>query len=187
MLFIAHTELEKFIDYVDICINSEDFPAYPKAAKLSIAYSEDGIVGDISLDVGLEIPEWRSITFSEKTVLGELYYIRSNGIVITGRSPFSSRRFENVQLSLRCLTYRQLAAAGSRVEVKVASPLTAEVLDGRLLLGVKPSHTPDSASESENRLLTINGIRPDDNGNFTITSKSPEILINVYNSTEAKV
>lgn len=165
-LFITNTALGGLIYGLELSIGSSE---HPNSVILDVNFTENAAEFVIAVDG----KKWKEILI--KKPFGHLYTYRDSTIVLTGRMPLRSQVFEDVPVSPCCVKLSKPQEAVTDIHVNVKSPLTAKVVNDVLEIGVSASS--DRQEVETTGLLTINGLQPDANGNFSIISKTLELSI----------
>ena len=177
-LFANNTELSKYIHSLELI-----WPEMPKSASIDASFNSNGMTLTIYVD-GQVVK-----TITKKSTFDSLYVIRESDIVVVGRMPYTEKSYAGVALLPSVATVAQSAAKTVEISVKVKSPLKAAVVGNELLFDIDRTGGSSYAEDLSTGIRTINGIYPDDNGNITILSKSPEVTVNVLpsNSIVSKI
>lgn len=168
-LFITNTALGELITGLEVVVERSD---HPDSISLDAAFTENGASFNIILDGAV----WKKILIKKN--FGYLYTYRDDDIVVVGRMPLRTQEFINVQVSPCCIRVKKEHEEPTVVLVSVESPLTAKVTDDILEIGVVVTAVGDE--DESPGLLTINGIHPDTNGNFSIISKTSELSVECH-------
>ena len=172
-IFVAYTQLSKYIYSLEI-VKPAGIYSSEELAITRAVFDADGVTLD------LRIGRSDVQTFSQKSSFGQLYTISADTIVIAGRMPETPLTIDEECLLLpSVVTYRNKAVEDLEVRVDVKSPLKAEVIGDNLLLSIVEDTGITIDSGEISGIYSINGIYPDDNGNISIVSKTPEVAVNV--------
>ena len=173
-IFVEYTQLSKYIHSLEIVVTETECDI----DILAISYANFDAAG---VAIELTLSESATRTLTAKCSFGQLYTIVMNGIVITGRMPESALSYATEHKLLpSVVTYTRAAAANKHdISINVRSPLKADVLGDELIISIAEDLGATAEAEEISGIRSINGIYPDDAGNISIVSVTPEISVDV--------
>lgn len=181
--FLQYTQLSNFIINLRISSNS-----YSYADRYTMTVTSDAsgvnIVCSECYDSGYsnKLTDISGLQFDDHGVLD----YRGDDLLITMQKPAEGLTFafRDVEINPCVVDLRR----GNKpqditksIQIKVKTPLSCKLDGNKIILELLSEGESQVKEYGDPGLMRINGISPDDGGNLTIVSKSPEITITTAN------